>query len=68
MSLTSARVLFDSTFSQLPIMVRMEAKVGESVLTRKRVSTFSTALRSTVPMWSHTPASRMPNMGMPTRA
>lgn len=42
--------------------------VGQTILTKKRVSILATALLSIVPMWSPTPASSMPNMGMPTRA
>lgn len=40
----------------------------QTILTRKRVSILATARLRTVPMWSPTPASRMPNKGMPTRA
>lgn len=37
-------------------------------LTRKRVSILATSFLSTVPRWSPTPASRMPNKGIPTSA
>lgn len=37
-------------------------------LTRKRVSILATSFLSPVPRWSPTPASRMPNMGIPTSA
>lgn len=37
-------------------------------LTRKSFSILATVFLSPVPRWSPTPASRIPNIGIPTRA
>ena len=47
---------------------KSESECSPCALTRKRVSILATSFLSPVPRWSPTPASRMPNMGIPTSA
>lgn len=47
---------------------RVGLGLGRTILTKKKFSILDTALLRMVPIWSPTPASRIPNIGIPTRA